>query len=703
MKGPAVDLVIPVHDGLGLVEDLLESIARHTRLRWRALLVDDASSPPVSRALQARAAEDGRFEVLRLETNAGFVRAANAGFARATAPLICLLNSDTVVAPGWLEALVRCARSDRRILLVNPVSNQAVNLSVAMPPGHSLHMMADRLAREPARGPHDVVTGVGFCLLLKREVLDWFGGLDEAYGRGYCEESDYCMRVTTAGFRVVLAPDAFVWHKGSGTFTDRDRRYRMNRRLFDARWAGEYARQHAEFLRRDPLGPLRAALREGLIVAPPPAPGAPPLQAPGLVDRARLAGRLLRRGELRTLARKTWWTARRAARRLLPRPAAAAPTALRPGPGFLETMPRSPERLRIVFLLQELSQNGGVLEVCQIVNRLVLEGHDALIATVDARRSAEELGLLSEPLRYPDPDALVRRFPEADVVVATLWNTTGWLADLRHRGRAAEGVYFCQDFEPLFYAEGSAHHRSALASYDLVPHRISTTEWLAAVLRERGWSSHVIPLGVNRGVFHPRPGREPGREFVVTAAARPRELRRGFAGLIECCGLLHRIDPTIRFDLFGCVPEELPRDPGFPCRPVGMIASPDRVARHLASCDLLLDPSLYQAFGRPGLEAMAVGTPAVLPDAGGIRAYAAHEENCLLYTAGDPETMAAAVLELRRDAQLRRRLVRGGLETARRFDHREEGLRHLEFYKSLLAGRPEAPRPEPELATADAT
>jgi glycosyltransferase involved in cell wall biosynthesis len=365
-------------------------------------------------------------------------------------------------------------------------------------------------------------------------------------------------------------------------------------------------------------------------------------------------------------------------------------------------MPRSPERLRIVFLLQELSQNGGVLEVCQIVNRLVLEGHDALIATVDPRRASEELGLLSEPLRYPDADALVRRFPGADVVVATLWTTASWLADLRRRGHSAEGVYYCQDFEPLFYPEGSAHHRAALASYDLVPRRIATTDWLAGLLRERGWSSHVIPLGVNRGIFHPRPGREPGREFVVTAAARPRgtERRRGFAGLLECCRLLHRIDPTIRFDLFGCAPAELPRDPGFPVRPVGLIASPDAMARHLASCDLLLDPSLYQAFGRPGLEAMAVGTPAVLPDAGGIGAYAVHEENCLLYTAGDPETMAAAVLELRRDARLRRRLARGGLETARRFDHREEGLRHLEFYRSLLAGRVEAPRPLPEPAMA---
>ena len=69
----------------------------------------------------------------------------------------------------------------------------------------------------------DVVTGVGFCLLLRRSALEQVGVFDEVYGRGYCEESDLCMRLTTHGYRTVVAGDMYVYHKGRGTFTDQGR------------------------------------------------------------------------------------------------------------------------------------------------------------------------------------------------------------------------------------------------------------------------------------------------------------------------------------------------------------------------------------------------------------------------------------------------------------------------------------------------
>ena len=83
----------------------------------------------------------------------------------------------------------------------------------------------------------DVNRLVGFCLLIKREVIDAIGLLDERFGIGCFEDDDYCLRAIAAGYRAVIAGDAFVHHYGGRTFLG-DRRatavpsMRENQRTF---------------------------------------------------------------------------------------------------------------------------------------------------------------------------------------------------------------------------------------------------------------------------------------------------------------------------------------------------------------------------------------------------------------------------------------------------------------------------------------
>ena len=206
--GNACDIVIPAYNALDALDHCLTSVRTHTSPPFRVIVVDDASDERVACYLRAVAATDERVELLRNERNLGFVRTANRGLSATTAPFACLLNSDTIVTPGWLEALIRCARSDPRIAVVNPTSNAAVNLSVQMAPGLNMFTMAEAVAARSRRVYPDVVTAVGFCLLITRAALERFGAFDEIYGDGYCEESDYCMRITTGGGRTVVADDA---------------------------------------------------------------------------------------------------------------------------------------------------------------------------------------------------------------------------------------------------------------------------------------------------------------------------------------------------------------------------------------------------------------------------------------------------------------------------------------------------------------
>ena len=96
----------------------------------RVVLVDDASTDPrVAPILAGFASRGEERHVLTLAENRGFVHAANRGMAAATGHPV-LLNSDTVVTHGWLEALAQCLASDARIATATPWSNNAEIVSV---------------------------------------------------------------------------------------------------------------------------------------------------------------------------------------------------------------------------------------------------------------------------------------------------------------------------------------------------------------------------------------------------------------------------------------------------------------------------------------------------------------------------------------------------------------------------------------------
>ena len=92
----------------------------------------------------------------------------------------------------------------------------------------------------------DIDRLVGFCLLIRREVIDAIGLLDEQFGIGCFEDDDYCLRAIQAGYRAVIAGDAFIHHYGGRTFigsgVDFAGIMRENGERFRAKWRAEWRR-----------------------------------------------------------------------------------------------------------------------------------------------------------------------------------------------------------------------------------------------------------------------------------------------------------------------------------------------------------------------------------------------------------------------------------------------------------------------------
>lgn len=192
-----------------------------------------APKPIRTRRMERQEAERGDSELVEepslslVQTgdNLGFAAGNNVGIRHALrhgdAAFVWLLNNDTVVDPGALTALVETAQSDPAVGMVGskllhydrPDQIQAIaGGTIIRWQGRTRYLGAD----EPDRGqwtePLDLEYVTGASLLVRRELLETVGELDERYFL-YSEEVDWCLRARAAGWRLRYAPLSSVWHK----------------------------------------------------------------------------------------------------------------------------------------------------------------------------------------------------------------------------------------------------------------------------------------------------------------------------------------------------------------------------------------------------------------------------------------------------------------------------------------------------------
>ena len=262
-----VDVVIPVYNAPDDVERCVASVLAHTGGGYRLILIDDASPDPRVGDVFARLRARGlpQLTLLANGTNLGFTGTANRGL-RLSDNDVVLLNSDTEVTAGWLDALTRCAASSPHVGTITPWSNNAEICSYprfcadnAWPDGADPEPVRAALAATAVPTYPLLPTGVGFCLYVKRELIDAIGVFDPAFGRGYGEENDFCLRAYRAGYWNVLCDDAFVLHLGGRSFVgEKARLSPKNTAILLARHP-DYATVVGDYIARDPLRPLRDA------------------------------------------------------------------------------------------------------------------------------------------------------------------------------------------------------------------------------------------------------------------------------------------------------------------------------------------------------------------------------------------------------------------------------------------------------------
>ena len=221
-----ISIVIVSWNTARFLENCLASIlANPPTSPFETWVVDNASTDDSPRMVREKFPQ---VQLIENRENVGFARANNQAIQRCAGKYVLLLNPDTLVESGALQALVdfldkrpEAGAAGARIL--NP--NRSLQISSHPCPTLSRELWRlfhlDRLSpyaeypltKWKTERAREVDVLMGACLLLRKEVLDQVGFLDEDYFM-YSEEVDLCYRIQRAGWRLYWVPQAEIVHFG---------------------------------------------------------------------------------------------------------------------------------------------------------------------------------------------------------------------------------------------------------------------------------------------------------------------------------------------------------------------------------------------------------------------------------------------------------------------------------------------------------
>ncbi len=628
---PSVDVVVCVHDALEEVRECLTSVLAKTDYPLHLIVVNDGSDEPTSEFLQAFADRHPLVTLIHREQPPhGYTLAANSGIAASQGDYVVLLNSDTIVTPGWLGRLVACGEEHEEVGILGPLSNAASHQSVpevkdgkgawstnSLPTWMTADGVASVVAAGAGRAAPTLPFLNGFCYAIKRSVIEAVGLLDEErFAEGYCEENDYSLRARDAGFTLAVADDAYVAHAKS--------------RSYGAEGRAELAGAHyEEFL-----------LKHGR-------------------ERVQVEVAAMEAGEA-----------------LAPARAAVADALASPKRAVASLGERV---LSVAFVLPGLAHggSGGSHSLYQETRALRELGVPAriMLPRWDGERAAAVYEDFEDVFEtFADAEDLAERTADADVISATHHKSVALLEAIRAHRTDFLAAYYVQDYEPFFTAPYVA--QDAVASYTALPEMVlfAKSRWLCNVVAERhGLAVAKVEASIDGEVFHARGrgDRETG-PLRVAVMLRPRTARRQPLGTMAVLRELGERHPgEIEVSTFGCYVDELRELVGtqeagsdeLVERHLGLLGRAE-VAELLRESDVFLDCSVYQAFGRTALEAMACGATAVVPAVGGVWEFVEHEGNALAVDTFGPRDALAALERLCTDRALLERLKAGALRTA---------------------------------------
>ncbi|CAM6304056.1 Glycosyltransferase [Leclercia adecarboxylata] len=644
-----IDIIVPVYNALNDVKQCLKSLKdKKDGYDVRAIVVNDGSDEETTLWLREFCAENNDFELHEHPSNRGYTQAVNTGLRVSNAPYVITQNSDTIATNGWLRGLIRCINSSHKIGIAGPLSNAASWQNVPDLYDENRHfaineipnnLSPDEMAAVVAKASKKYYPRLpfvnGFCFMIKREVIDKIGFMDEEnFPIGYGEENDFCIRAADAGYELAIADDTYVFHAKSKSF-GHSRRSKLSK-------------QGTENLNKKHGSDKFKSLVEKI-------------KDTKSLDRVRrhIVDLLLEKKS----------------------------SSIRNQTGMMS--------MKVLFLLPVKGGSGGAHSVVQEVTEMIRLGIDAKIAVRENDLAAlkelyQDVFCINEIFVGFNSDNIVKVSEDYDVVVATIFNSVHLLQKIIDINPHILPAYYAQDYEPMFFPKNSENWQIACDSYSLIPNALvfAKTHWIAdKIQHEHGIKVHKVSPSIDHETYKPALRKDDGL-IHISAMIRPQTPRRGAERTMRLFSRLAKSNPgRLAFDIFGCESDDerfksLIRD--FDFNNSGILNRP-AVSALLAKSDIFVDLSDYQAFGRTALEAMACGATAMVPIHGGTDEYAQNDINALVVDSFDEELCFMKLDALVKDVNNMKAMQSRSLMTAANYSVHQAAITELCLFNDALS------------------
>jgi O-antigen biosynthesis protein len=243
--GSLVSIIVPCCGMIEYTKMCVPSILRYTRLPFELIFLDIGSLDGTAEYLAGiKAASTVRVEIVRTPTDLGISDACKEAIREARGEYLVLLNNDTIVTDGWVQQMLNLASLSPAVGMVGPMSNYAPlgqlveNVPYRVKPkrGKTPPRFGTREAlldvdamrafareyREKTKGKWIEIDRLGgFCLLLKRQVLDRIGlpNLEKWTDLSLFDTDILSAKARQVGFTLACCRDLFIHHFGTRTFS----------------------------------------------------------------------------------------------------------------------------------------------------------------------------------------------------------------------------------------------------------------------------------------------------------------------------------------------------------------------------------------------------------------------------------------------------------------------------------------------------
>lgn len=232
-------IILVTYNQLNYTQICIESIRKFTKEgTYEIIVVDNASSDDTLKWLNKQ--QD--IKVIANEKNKGFPVACNQAINVAIGENILLLNNDTIVTPKWLKNLNDALYSEKDIAVVGAISNSCSNNQQIMVNYYNIAEMIN-FAETLNNNNENIIEYrprlIGFCYMIKKDVLEQVGLLDERFSPGNFEDDDLSFRILEKGYKLALCKNVFIHHFGGVSF-GRSEKYieisNINEKKFFEKW-----------------------------------------------------------------------------------------------------------------------------------------------------------------------------------------------------------------------------------------------------------------------------------------------------------------------------------------------------------------------------------------------------------------------------------------------------------------------------------